>query len=234
MIRKSTGSSLIETMISVGILSITVVAFATLTTNQQKNNRALSEKIAALDLSNVLIRTIANNSVCSFFLTNPNPAVFDSTKIGSNSPPSIPFTKIYGSPSAATSPIVEVGKTASALSPGAVVSSIAVDNISGAGDIYSAKVTVLFDPVTLVQQLRPVQVGINFVTDPTSPATAKRVLSCGSSGGNIELIWSGSVGGGGGRTYGNQSLIAGKKFSDYAWIFVLGAASNIAANQNIG
>jgi Tfp pilus assembly protein PilV len=88
MIRKSTGASLIETMISVGILSITVVAFATLTTNQQKNNRALSEKIAALDLSNVLIRTIANNSVCSFFLTNPNPAVFDSTKIGSNSPPS--------------------------------------------------------------------------------------------------------------------------------------------------
>ena len=71
--RSQTGMSLIETMVSIAVLSISILAFATMTTNQNRSNRALTEKIATLDLVDVMIRAIADPAACSNMLTSSGP-----------------------------------------------------------------------------------------------------------------------------------------------------------------
>jgi prepilin-type N-terminal cleavage/methylation domain-containing protein len=230
-LKSNKGFSLIEITVALGILSVTVLAFATMMTNQSRQTKALSEKMATLDLTNALIRTVANSAACDFMLTNPAVLTFDSTLIGSGTPPVINLNTVYPTASATGTPVAQVNTAASPLSASAVVTTIVINEITGADDSFGARLTVNFDETQLTHVLRPVSVGLSFLTDPASPANAKVITGCGSASAAIagppDLIWSGNLGPFGGRTYGVESLIAGKKFSDYKELVMIGFSAPV-------
>lgn len=68
------GLGLVELLVAVGILAIIVSGMATMFTNQQKETKALSEKLAALDLEKSVILMTSSQDMCKTFFTN-NPTI---------------------------------------------------------------------------------------------------------------------------------------------------------------
>ena len=68
---KINGQSLIQVIVSIGILSAMALTFASLIATQQKETKALTEKLASLDLEKLLITSLADGSICTGELSNP-------------------------------------------------------------------------------------------------------------------------------------------------------------------
>ncbi len=87
------GQSLVQVLVSMGIMGIFMMAMISTQSMQAKENRALSEKLAANDFQQQLTRAFADGSLCKKLLTTPSPTTFDSTKPTKN----LPFASIPGS-----------------------------------------------------------------------------------------------------------------------------------------
>lgn len=175
-LRKQSGFSLIETMIAVGIVGIIALAIATMLSNMTRQVRALHEKLAAEETFRFVTQALSASSLCEAALTSPSPIVFNST--GPQPASALPSDSI---PLGGSAYAVKVGQPASPTSSTLYVSSLDLVNIRNAGspDQWTGDVQVGFDQTKLIQPLRPVLVRITFQTDPSSPATAKKVISCG-------------------------------------------------------
>lgn len=174
------GVTLIEVMIASAIMIIGLLAFSTMLVNQQKDTKGLSEKLAALDLQQILLSAL-NDTVCTFILTDPsqsasaslpnrNKDTFDSTVPNDF----ISLHRIPMSASATAVPVAEVGKPASPITSSVVVQAITLTNFSGGSDQYTAEFQ--FKLSTSMRQLRPQFVKTTLVT--TGPANAKQIVSC--------------------------------------------------------
>jgi type II secretory pathway pseudopilin PulG len=175
------GMSLIETMISIGVLSITILAFATMTTNQNRSNQALTQKLATLDLANVVIRTIGDPVSCGTMVTN-TPVTFNSDSVDKDT--TIKLNSLYASdPSKGkVAPAAAISQAASPMSNGAVVSSIEIRDLNKVSETnYSGRLRISFDPNTLVYPLRPVELGISVIT--TAAPGVKTITGCQAGGG---------------------------------------------------
>jgi Tfp pilus assembly protein PilV len=114
----SRGQSLVGVLISVAIVGVIVTTMASMFESQNREMRAIKEKLAAADLTRIVTQTLANPSVCSsvFASTNlitPGSIPFDASSV--TYPHVIPIKSI---PSAG----VESGGQASALSSTLVLS----------------------------------------------------------------------------------------------------------------
>lgn len=110
---------MIEVMISIGIMSISMAAVGSLLSYQFRENKALSEKLAALDTERSIIAALADPDKCSNIfvpanLVNPSSLTFDSGPISPTHPYSFNLTAI---PDAS----IEAGKPPSPLSKTLVV-----------------------------------------------------------------------------------------------------------------
>lgn len=103
-IRNSRGQGLVQVLVAAAIGAIIMTAIATSQSNQARENRAMSEKLAANDFQNQMLRSLLDGSVCSSLL---NGKTFDSTNAVAGNPnqpsipiplPSIPVSTDPGSP----------------------------------------------------------------------------------------------------------------------------------------
>ena len=178
----SVGFSLIEVMNALGVMSVGVMGFMTMLDSQLKSSKALSEKLAALDLQNILSQALATGGICNFILMNPsqagnrspNPPVFDST----NASAAIQFQQIPASPSATAPLIAQVGKQASPVANSLYINSISIGNMVGSGSSFTATLQVAFDLSKIVRPVRAASSALILQTDPTSPPGAKKVIGC--------------------------------------------------------
>jgi hypothetical protein len=167
-------------MVALGVMSILALAISSMTGNQQKESRAVSESFARLDLERLLISSLASGEICTFELTQPTAKTFNATKINTSTPPIITLSGLHASGSSAAPLIVQIGAKASASSASLIVKSIDFENIVAAGtpDNYLADLKIDFDTAKSVRVLKPIQLRMTLVTDPTSPATGKKIVGC--------------------------------------------------------
>lgn len=182
--RNDKGMSLVEVLVAVAIMGFLAFALTTQIIAQQRESKALAEKLGALDLQQFLLSILSNGSVCSFQLTDPSQAGFRSTNvINSESLPTqkIVLQRILMQPNSGSQVLVQVGEAASPISPHLTVSSIEIDSIEGSGDFFTAQFVVSLNSQG-PRQLKPLRVRTTLQTDPASPANAKVVVGCMGGG----------------------------------------------------
>lgn len=89
--RSQSGQSLVQVMISMGIVALLASTFATLTSNQQRETSALSERLAAYELKSFLTSILSDGTVCTYEFSQLAGQTFDPALVPirrSNSTPS--------------------------------------------------------------------------------------------------------------------------------------------------
>lgn len=85
------GQSIVQVLISIGLMGILMTAFATMMTNQSRETQALTEKLASLDFSRTVTQYLSNSTTCSAMfaasnLVNSGSMPFDATSISTAAP----------------------------------------------------------------------------------------------------------------------------------------------------
>ncbi len=180
------GQSLIQLLVSIVISIILLFVLVTLNVNQQRETKALTQKLGAMDLEKLLVSSLADGKVCAYVLNHPG-VTFDSTNLpqtitlaGSPGQPAALYTNILPGPT--PGPVaVQVGTTASPLSNSLVVKSIQLQITSGSNGRYSSRWIINFDTAKEIRPLRPVSISnVLIVDDQTSP-TAATITACQAS-----------------------------------------------------
>lgn len=188
------GQMMIQALISIGILAIVTMAFLTLISSQTKETRAISEKLALLDLERLLISSLADGSVCVYVLNNPTVQTFNSlgpfpqTITLRNPTPTTAalYTTILSNPAPPPNwlpgPVaVQVNQANSAFAPSLVTTSIQLQIDGGAAGNYSGKWLVSFDSSKTVRPIKGLSISTTLTADISSPAAAK-ITGCQSGG----------------------------------------------------
>jgi hypothetical protein len=184
------GGSLVELLVVTGIMMIVMMAVSSMFLSQQTETRALSEKLASLDLERVLIAALADGKVCAYVLNNPTVLTFNSaaalpqtiTLPSSSINPAKLYSGIIPGPPVLPGPIVvEVNKPASAISNSLVVQSIQLQIISGVGSNFTGTWAITFDSTKTVRAIKPVYVTTMLTVDNTIPAFSK-ITGCAAEG----------------------------------------------------
>lgn len=167
------GFSIVEILVSLGLMGIAMAAMITMISNQNSAIKQMESKLAILDLERYMITSLSGSAVCTFALTYPTPQKFNS-EIASSSIPSI--SKIYSSANASSPLIVSVG---SAVSPAVTIQSISVKEINSLGnaDEFQGYLEIAFHNSSGMA-FKPLRFLINLKTNSTSPANGKEVVSC--------------------------------------------------------
>ncbi|MFL5784918.1 MAG: type II secretion system protein [Bacteriovoracaceae bacterium] len=173
------GFSLIQMMMAIGISGILAVAIASMTSNMNKDAKALGEKLASIDLTNLLLTSWADPSLCTTQLSG---TTFDSTQLGTPSSPELNLPSIAGPGGV---PIATVGGQVSPVAPGFKIETIKVKSFSGSGDDYLASMQVNFEASAHTRAHKPIVLRLKIRTDPASAANAKLITACGGANSNL-------------------------------------------------
>jgi hypothetical protein len=175
-------------MVAAAIMSIVTLGMASTINHMSIQSRALSEKLASMDLEKLLIASLSDGSVCNYLLKDKT---FNSNLSLSTASPlvvSLPNpTRIYASYSpTATTPlgpvVAEVGQLASPYSESLKVSAINLELTGRSGASFTGRWRVDFDGTKLVRPIKPIYVSMTLGADTADAANAK-VTSCqGASG----------------------------------------------------
>ncbi|HLD98687.1 MAG TPA: hypothetical protein VJB59_00415 [Bdellovibrionota bacterium] len=165
VIRKNElGVNLIEVMVAAAVIAIVMLGFTQMITYQQRETRALSEKLAVLDFQGLMAKVLASGNVCRFNLTdtaipaNPgNPQKFIDAL-----PAAISLARLHSSTVGSPPPVL--ASVGSPFNQTMSVQSISIDNISKiAPKQYTAQLQVNF--LGGVRPIRPAAVSIVLQTD---------------------------------------------------------------------
>lgn len=182
VVRQQSGSSLIQIVISIGIMGVLMASFITMTTQQNREMKALREDLASMDLQKMLMAVLADGVVCKYALNNPSPQTFNSTSVSAKKPAVIKLNKLLASGSASAPIVAEVGQKASSYSNSLIVSAIKLNITGGTGNTYVGDWIVEFDSSKTVRQVRPVTVSTMLTVDKSTPSVTK-ITACQKSGG---------------------------------------------------
>ena len=169
------GFTLVEILVAFGIMAIIFAATLAMFSSQQRETKALSEKLAVLDLEKILIAALADGTSCQYILNNPTPLPFNSNAVSSGTPgtiiPTLPI--YYGVSSGVPGPVVaQVGMKASPASNSVFISNIKLNITSGSGNSYLGNWEIDFDGSKTVRQLKPIRISTTLAADITVPAAA--------------------------------------------------------------
>ena len=181
------GITILETLIAIGIMSIMMVGFLSMISNQQKETKSVSEILAGLDLQKNLISVLAEGSVCNHILNNPTQLTFNSNNLPQTITPSLP---IYASVTSGIPGVIiaQVGQRASVYSPSMVIKSIVLNITNGSGTTYTGNWIIDFDETKSVRPHKPVTVSTILKVDSSAPGNTKITGCMGSGGGSKNWV----------------------------------------------
>lgn len=177
--------SLIEVMVSIGIMSIMLVVFTTMMTNQNKEIKAMNEKMAVQESFRLLSASLSSGKACKYALNNPTALTFNSTapfpqtiNLSTQAPPRPIYSYVNEGPPVVLGPVLaNVGSSISPLAPQLTVSQIRLVITGGSGNEYLGNWVIDFAPGTMVRALKPISISTTLNVDATVPAAA-RIVSC--------------------------------------------------------
>lgn len=178
------GMSLVELLVGIGIMAIVMGGVVSMQVHQQRETRAVSEKLALLDFEKLLQSAMMDGSTCKFILNDPTPLTFNATAVGPNSPQYIiPSRPLYAQVNGATpGPVIaQVNQPLTPDNTSLVPRTIRLKIESGSGTTYVGRWEVQFDSDRLVRALKPVTVSTILTVDNSNP-TAARIVNCLGTG----------------------------------------------------
>ena len=180
VLKNSRGQSLIQVLISIGIMGLLTLGMVTLQQLQGKENKALTEKLAVLDAQKLVSATLADGSVCTYHITRmPNHSFQAADVTPTTVPAPINLGNDFLAGATNTSPaIITVGQSISPLINNLVATSIQLTNIRCrppctnplTSDVFTADFEINFDTTSLVRAIKPI----------ISPTTIQTVTSGGT------------------------------------------------------
>lgn len=178
----SKGQGLIHVLVAISILGITMMSFLDFQTTQQRELKALSEKMGALSLKNVLLNVLSNQSVCTFELLNSTTQTFDMSSAAAIASATIPINQIHLKNNSTSPVVVEVSSVKPAVpdSKSLFVNSIKLTNFVGSAGNFTAEWLISFDSSKLVRGLKPISIPTAVKVDMTTPSAAK-IINCGEA-----------------------------------------------------
>ncbi len=185
------GFSLMEVIIVAGISVVIMMAVSTMFFNENRQSKALAEKLAGLDFQNLLIASLADGALCDYFLTNPAEAGNRSTNVINTLSLKTAIINLKNIPQSSTVPnpaLTTIGKSVSPIAPNLRVQSIQINNFTGAADSYTANLRVNFDNTQTVISVQPVIASLHIQTNPASPPNAKQITGCAAAAATSSII----------------------------------------------
>ncbi len=173
ILKTNNGQSLIQALVSLGIMGISIAVFMTMFSSQQKQNKLLGQKLDSLDIKHYLQTTFVNAENCTCLLQGKT---FDSTA----TLPSVPITEVKSSCQPGSNVILKEESTLPGAMSGLAVSKISLREIrpTGNADEFEGLFKVFWDESRLAGPLAPIQFRQRFTTNAASPNTSKEILSC--------------------------------------------------------
>lgn len=184
------GTSIIEVMVAAGIMSIVMMGTMTMMLAQRTESKALTEKLAALDLEKMLISALSDGAICKAELTSSaiNNVVY---KVNTGNPSQTQFklsNGIHMSPTDTTNFLVKPGELVSPISSSLKIEStdgVTIKNFTSIGtNLYSAEIWISFDTAPLVRAIKPVVVKTTVFTN-----AAGVVTDCNGSASAFGGMW---------------------------------------------
>ncbi len=176
------GFSMIQVLIAIAVSCMLAAGIASMMSNQNKEAKALGEKVAIIDLSSLLMTTWTDPALCTGQLVG---VTIDTTLLGSSTPPELPLTTIAGPVGTA---IINVGDVVSPIAPGFKVSTMKVTRFTGSGDDFFATLQIDFQVSKTVRAHKPAMIRLKLRTDPLTPATAKAIVACGGANSTLTSV----------------------------------------------
>ncbi len=178
VLKNSRGQSLVQVLVSVGIMGILIAAMASMQENQTRENRALSEKLAANDLVRAATSTLSGTA-CNLLFTAPGNVIGGNLTIPSTVSPNNPFViNLQSIPTSLGPPITTIatiGQPPSPLSNTLIVLPAAGIQLS-VTDVSTANLLVNFDQTKLVRTIHNLSFPLNLSVD-----SANKIVSCSTT-----------------------------------------------------
>lgn len=183
VLRSRSGQSLIQTLVSMGITLIIIAGMASYMTSQSRETRALSEKLAALDVEKLLISSLADGQICSAELANPaiwttgaTPYTVNHTSAATLLAESKNLTSLHSGILNTSPALVQVGVPPSPMSTSLTVAGITINNFRETGvDQYLVDIVISFTGT--VRPIKPIVLQKTIKT-ASLPIGAKAITSC--------------------------------------------------------
>jgi prepilin-type N-terminal cleavage/methylation domain-containing protein len=176
---KAQGFSLIEILIAIAIVSVLALALATMTSNGQKEMKALVQKSEILEVKASLLQNLSLYEVCTWQFKDK---VINTTNVTSTlkSNTTLSFNAIHLGPDASSAILAQAGQDLAGSQSGLKVATITFDEITATGmpDEYMGYLTVHFNSQNLVRPLKPARIQKIVHVIGSDPASAKRIDRC--------------------------------------------------------
>jgi prepilin-type N-terminal cleavage/methylation domain-containing protein len=173
------GFSLIECIVVILIISVLSLGFASMTSNQQKEMKALQQKSEIVEVRASLLQNLSLYEVCTWQFKDK---VIDTTNVTSlqKSTTTLSFNTLYIGPDAGSSILAQAGTNLAGSQSGMKVATITFEEITATGmpDEYMGYLTVQFNDQTLVRPLKPARIQKIVHVIGTDPTSAKRIDRC--------------------------------------------------------
>ncbi len=233
------GMSIVSVMVAAGLLGIISLGVIRIMDNANKGQQSVEGNIEFSILKSSILKIIENPELCDTAFVDgaspPQPIVFN------NSPGAYPtalqtIDKVRLGSSASSPVIAEIGKR---FNGGLTIQNMGLRQMA---DRNSTMIPGkhIYEVAFIIEMSRSAKAyGGRTLSNTNNPflmtiqtdAGTNRLESCSPSSGaggpsEIDLLWSGSVGGGGGRSTGTINFNAGMSLNDYRRIAVFGRGTN--------
>lgn len=174
---RADGQSLVSVMIGMAVMGVSMLAFTSMLSGQQKETRALTEKLASLDFSRTITSILANPATCSALLGAANVVggtstlTFDATSVTSNNPKVIGILKIAG---------VGGGEAVSPMAFSLIVNATNGFQLNVVSPT-AANLLVNFDQTKLVRPLKSLSFSV--ALQSAGPVNNTTITGCAAGGG---------------------------------------------------
>lgn len=212
--KNQTGQMLVQVIVASAIAGIVMMSILSIMNNQTRAASAITQKLGANDLQQVMSTAINAGGACQAIINNlGSAATFASSLVGSPNPPIIPITRIPISGATGAPTLVTIGSQPSSMTNSLVIKNLQLVVKEGlaSGAQFRGEIQAIFDETKLIIPLRPVSVGVILQTngggspiissckpDPGAggdlPGTPCKLPGEANPRGIIMYNWSGNVG----------------------------------------
>lgn len=175
------GLTLIEIVVGIGLSAILISATTSMILSQQKETKALTQKLELSDLKNQIMQGFVNNDVCTWQFTGKT---FSTDRVTTTNPSAttISLDALYAGLDN-TSYVFAQRDTALPGSSGLRVSTIQLTKIvaTGVTDQYKGTIQISFSPDSMIRAIKPIEIS-QIITATGSPTASITACGGGSSG----------------------------------------------------
>lgn len=176
---KSSGFSIVEVLVALGIMAVVTMGMMTLITNQTTEIKGIDEKMALQAVQTQVSNVLSSPAFCGCFLGTSRTFDYQSTRVWSS-----PLTSIASSYETTCAPAGTAFLTVgTALGPKLLPTAMNLQNITettaNSGN-FTADLVLQFDQTLLTRSRKSLSVPMYFSLNMVDPIAARRLGTCSS------------------------------------------------------